>query len=529
MADNQNNPSPEEKKEEFSKIVLETQTEDFASSTVFAAPAEHNDKKKAGKFSLLKKIIAAVLVVAILVGSTVLVVKLIPELTEEKAEIFEPKQVMVLDTSTFKKVTVKHSGITLVLNSAIEEKNNESKQVWTLEGYDPTLIDATSLSQIASYAASVTAYGEYDYTEEDAEKYGFNEGALVVDVETSDKVMGNFTLTVGNATADSQYCYLHISSVPKKVYLVNRGTMTGFLVEPLDLAISTAIPAVEKNDKNKGYFDTEGKLADFDTITISGSRFKTPLVFTPNKNEKFSSYATYICTSPKVRIADGVIEEIRDSFGNGVAASGVVSFDQSAESIKKFGLDKPDLVFTIKVAGQNYSYKLKATDASETQYYILASTDRLIRTVTISNMSYLSNEEKDYYLGFMALEAIGDVSEFILKGDVNAAFTIAKNEENEDGAYTVKCGDKAVKSEDFQNFYAVFMGTTALDYNTVKVSGSPDLTVTMKHHDGSAPTVLTFYKVSESRYQYSVGGIPMGQIASSAYSKFVREIGKLAE
>lgn len=526
MADNQNNSPKEEKESEFSSIISEMGNDGFSDSTVFTAPTEHKDKRKAGKFSLVKKIIAAVLAVAILAGATVMVVKLIPELQQGETEVFEPQQIMSLDTSTFKKITIKHPTATLVINSSIEESDKESKQVWTLEGYDATLIDATSLSQIATYASAVTAYGQYDYDESQAAQYGFDNPPLVVDVETSDKVMGNFTLTLGNATAGGQYSYLHISSVPKKVYLVNSGNMSGFIVEPLDLAISSAIPAIEKNDKNKGYFDADGALSDFDTITLSGSRFAPPLVFAPNKDERFSSYATYICTSPKVRIADGVIEDIRDSFGNGVSASGAVSFDQSAESLKKFGLDDPDIIITIKVAGESYSYKLKATDDSNTEYYIAATTDRMIRTVTISSMTYLTNEEKDYYLGFMALESIGDVSEFSLKGDVNTAFTIAKDEDN-DSKYIVKNGDKDIVADDFQSFYAIFMETTALDYDTVKVSGSPDLAVTMKHHDGSSATVITFYKISESRYQYSVGGIPMGQIASSAYSKIVREITKL--
>ena len=131
-------------------LPTEPENNELASSTVFSAPVEHKDKKKTGKFSLLKKIIAAILCVAVLVGSTVLVVKLIPELTEDKAEVFEPKQVMALDVNTFKKLTIKHPGATLVITSSIEDNKGEAKQVWTLEGYDKSLIDATSLSQLAS-------------------------------------------------------------------------------------------------------------------------------------------------------------------------------------------------------------------------------------------------------------------------------------------------------------------------------------------------------------------------------------------
>lgn len=510
---------------ENQKDFIPEEQDDFSSSTIFSAPSEHKDKKKAGKYSLVLRLVAIFLVVALLGGSVWWVTKYIAEKTAKEGGTFQPEQMTILSATSFKKLTVIHDTATLVLNSSMQEESGQQKQVWTLEGYDETLIDKTSLGQIATYASAVTVFGEYEYDEKTQKaQFGLDKPIVTVKVEANDAKQ-NFVLTQGNVTADGQYAYLHISTFPQKIYLVNRSTLTGFIVEPLDLAISTAIPAIEKTKDNAGYFDSEGVLTDFDTLTISGSKFKNPLVFIPNKDNRFSSYATYICTSPKLRIADGVIEDIRNSFANGVSASGAVSFDQSKESIKKFGLDNPDIVITLKVAGKNYSYKLKATDDSFTQYFILASTDRMIRTVTISNMEYLNNEEKDFYLGFMALESIGDISEFVTTGDVNAAFTLAKKEDEE--GYDIKCNGNTVDSEAFQNFYALFIGTTAIDYNTKKVSGRADLTVTLKHHDGSAPTVLSFFKISDSRYQYSVGGTAMGQISSTAYDKLVREIEKL--
>lgn len=509
---------------ENQKDFIPEEQDDFSSSTIFSAPTEHKDKKKAGKHGLTLRLIAIFLVVALIGGSVWWVSKYIAEKSTKTGETFEAQQMVILSVTSFEKLTVIHDTATLVLNSSMTEEDGQQKQVWTLEGYDETLIDKTSLSQIASYASAVTVFKEYDYDETQKAQFGLDKPVVTVKVEAKDEKQ-NFVLTQGSVTADGQYAYLHISTFPNKIYLVNRSTLTGFIVEPLDLAISTAIPAIEKTKDNAGYFDSEGVLCDFDTLTISGSRFKKPLVFTPNKDNRFSSYATYICTSPKLRIADGVVEDIRNSFANGVSASGAVSFDQSNESIKKFGLDNPDIVITLKVAGKNYSYKLKATDDSNTQFYILASTDRMIRTVTISNMEYLNNEEKDYYLGFMALEAIADVSEFAVTGDVNAAFTLNKKEDEE--GYDIKCNGNTVDSEAFQTFYALFIGTTAIDYETQKVSGKADLTITLKHHDGAAPTVLSFFRISDSRYQYSVGGTPMGQISSTAYDKLVREIEKL--
>lgn len=509
------------------EILLETD-DSFEGSTVFSAPVEHKRKKKANRYKPVIILTSIFLAVAIITLPIVGVKNnwpmfkwLQPLFENEETTVFQPGA-MTFDSYANEKITVIHSGATLVMQSSVVEENGTATQAWTLEGYDANLIDSVSLSQIASYAKSIQTFGNYDYDEAtEKEAYGFDKPSLTVIVETGDKD-ADYTLTYGKSTADQSYIYLHVSKDPNKVYLANRGTTSGFLVVPLDLAVNKSIPAVVKDSSNAAYFDEEGNLADFDTITISGNFFENKMVFIPNKDNRFSSYATYICTSPKLRIADGVVEDVRNSFNTGLSASKVVSFDKSAKKLKEFGLDDPDVVVTIKVAGKNYSYTLKATDSSNTQFYFISDNDPMIRTVTISNISYADDKEKDFYLGFMALESISDVSEFSLSGEVDTTFSIQKDEDND--TYIIKNGEDSVVANDFQTFYATFIGTMAIDYETVKTSGKPDLTVKLSHVDGTSPTVLTFYKVSESRYQYCVGGTPMGQISSSAYSKLIREI-----
>ncbi len=505
----------------------------FEDSTVFSAPKEHKRKKKSGKIKPILALGSVVVVVAIIATSVIgiknnwRIFDWIPEKEQEKAPTaqFQPSA-LTFDTYANEKITVIHKDATLHLSSTVVEDNKgNAKLEWTLDGYDKALIDSISLSQIASYTKNIQHIGTYDYDEAtEKASYGFDNPTLTVKVETGDATK-DYTLTYGKNTNDGNNIYLNVSSDPTKVYLANRGMTSGFMVTPLDLAVNRAIPAVVKTDKNANYFDEEGKLKDFDTLTISGNFFPNKMVFSPNKDSRFSAYVTYICTAPKLRIADGVVEDIRNAFSTGISASSVVSFDKSAKSLKKFGLDNPDVKLTLKVAGKNYTYTLKATDKSKTQFYFISDNDPMIRTVTISNMSYLTNQEKDFYLGFMTVESIGDVSEFAFAGEVNTAFSIKKDEAN--ATYIIENGGKSVVANDFQTYYANFIGTVAVDFETVKTSGKPNLTITLKHHDGTAPTVLTYYKISESRYQYCVGSVPMGQISSTSYSKLIRDIEKL--
>ena len=260
------------------------------------------------------------------------------------------------------------------------------------------------------------------------------------------------------------------------------------------------------------------------SCSLSGRRFEKKLVFKPNEDGQFSDYATYICTSPLLRVAQGV-EDVTDIFKNGVSASGVVSFDQSAEKLKQFGLDNPEWIITLSLAGEEYTYRITPSDDTYTEYFVASSTDKMIRTVTISNMEFISNEEKDFYLGFMALESIKDISEFSLSGEMNTTFTLSYDEDNE--KYVVKNSGKDVEGKAFQDFYAEFIQITAIDYNTVSTKDKPSLTLTMKHNNGSEDTVLTFTRINDSRYQYTSGGNAMGQIPSTAYDRMLRLIEKL--
>ncbi len=501
--------------------IIEEQVNNEEQSTIFAAPEQHTDKGKKSQNPLLKKIIAALLCVALLAGATFAVVKLIPEKEPEDVNINQSYQVLNVDPAQITKITIEHEKGKMVITSAmVENDEKELTQVWSLEGYDNSLIDQTSLSQIASYAAAISAFGEYD--DDGTVDYGINQPKIKVTVEGT--AGDPYTITVGNETADGTYSYVKVSSAPDKIYLVNAGTMSGFIVEPLELAISTAIPKIEKNDDNAGYFDSDGALSTFDTLTISGTRFEKKLVFKPNKDGAFSDYATYICTSPLMRVAQGV-EDVMEIFKSGVSASGVVSFDQSAEKLKQFGLDNPEWIITISVAGQEYTYRITPSDNTYTEYFVASSTDRMIRTVTISNLEFISNEEKDFYLGFMALESIKEISEFSLSGDINTSFILSYDEDNE--VYIVKNGDKDVIGTDFQNFYAEFIQITAIDYNTVSTSEKPSLTLTIKHNNSNEDTVLTFTKISDTRYQYTSGGNAMGQIPATSYDRLLRLIEKL--
>lgn len=492
--------------------------DDIERSTVFSAPTEHEDKK-VGRHVLLKRILSAVLAVAILVGATLAVVRLLPEMAEDEAPSMEPYQIYNCVESSIASITIRYADQTLVLKGQAKGSVSGATYAWTLQGYDPELIDSTAVGNVARAAATMSACGEYEMT--DPADFGLDAPFLTVEVKG--EADGDFTLTFGNQVNNQTYYYMAATQLPGKVYLIPTATVSGFMVTPYSLAINSAIPAVTKTDANAAYFDEEGKLTAFDSITLAGSHFTEPITIVPNRDKRFSTYANYLTTTPKTRIAASA-DEVLKIFADGTPSSECVCFDQSAESLKRFGLDDPDWLITLRLGSEVHTYRLKAAD--KTTYYVAASTDRMIRRVTIGGMELLTKSEKDFYMSFMVLESIADVSNLTLSGAVNASFDISCDEDN---VYHVMCGGKEVDAETFKTKYAGLIGTTATDFATVSVDSLPTLTMTLSHHDGSAPTVLSFVKISETRYQYSVGGIDMGQITSSAYNALVRNFGSLVQ
>lgn len=502
-----------------SEYVTEASKADEATSTVFSAPKEHTKERKTGKHKTLVTIICCVLSLAVLVGAVFGIKEWIPEKQQEEVSSFSPTKVYSFNVVNLEELEIKYEGVQLNITSQIVTENGEQVQKWSLKGFDDELINQESLSQLASYITTVTSYSEYE-TDELA-KYGLDNPKVTVIGRGTE--LGELSLGFGNTTADGAYCYTSISTLPEKVYLTSVNVVQGFLIDEYDLAISTAIPAIEKTDSNASYFDEEGALSTFDTLIVSGANYPQRIVFKPNNSDSYNAYATFITTEPLNRIAANV-ETLRDLFGNSLATSSCVSFDQSAESLKKFGLDNPDCQVTIQLGGETYTYKFKSTEDQVGSYYVAASNDRLIRTVSSSKIEFINYSESDYYAGFMIIEAISEVNRFQMSGDVNADFGIVYDDEQEE--YNITANGKEIVAKDFQDFYASFISTTAVDFNTVS-AGNPALTVKLYHKNGEPETVLTFTKVSETRYQYTVGGHAMGQISSTSYKRLVDKAAEL--
>lgn len=498
----------------------DTNEEEF--STIFAAPQEHNDRK-VKKGGMWKKVLAAILAVAILAGGTIAVIKLIPVLDDGSSTSSNTLMAVQLTSDDLESVTINYKNNTLKLSSAVEESTSSSDEdksaiVWKLEGYDASLIDSVTVSQTATDLASIAALREMDNADAD---YGFDTPKATAQIEGRGEV-ADYTITIGDTSPDESGVYIKISG-KEAVYLVAESEISCLYEDALYYAINTTLGGIENKEAISSYF-TNDAISAFDKITLTGKNYPQSVTIEKlDDGSLVSQYVNYYISSPVRRPADNV-SEILSSVGGGIGTVGAYSFDKSAAKLKEFGLDDPYLTVSITVGEQTRIYKFAKVD--DTYSAVIADNDPLIRKVTTASLSYIDSKATDFYYKTMFLEGIYDLSSYTVQsGSEKYTFDIKytpEDEENEvEEKFDISVGGKAIEASNFQDYYRTMLGIVTVDYSTKNISGAYETTITLKHSDGSADTVLGFKKYSDQRYQYYMNGTALGQITSSEYKKIM--------
>lgn len=204
---------------------------DEGASSVFSAPAAHNDKTNTGRsqghFKALLAIFAAV---ALLAGITVAVVKLVPEREEETVSGFESITVLSLNSDDFKTVEAENQngGFKLyseATESATSSDGSESTKetVWYADGCEITNTDTYKTAEVASAAASLTAVREI--TTKTAAQCGLDSPKCRVTVTMADG--GVFSILIGDVSPDNTGSYIKLSN-SDKIYIAEESEISCF-------------------------------------------------------------------------------------------------------------------------------------------------------------------------------------------------------------------------------------------------------------------------------------------------------------
>lgn len=507
------------------EVTAETDDEE---STVFSAPAEHNDSsaKKTGKKRLVS-IIAAALAVAVLVGGTIAVVKLIPELKEDEtpSSVFEDISVIDKDSSNFTAIDVTNTNGTFKFSTKQIEAVNDSGETevttyWTVDGIDISKLSSDSVKSIVAAAANVTAVREI--TTKSAEECGFNEPLITVSVE--DAANGSFAFKVGAQSPDGLGYYFMLDG-SDKIYVVSTNELSDLQFELLDLSDKTAIPATTFTVDTEENKEADGSYAYFDSLTLSGKLF--PETVTIENNDEDSASAgilPYVLTTPTRRYANSEkLSPLVNLYSKEVAVSGNYAFDITEKSVKDAGLDDPDAVVTMTIKGESKTFVISVVDDNYCAVVYDGAT--MIRKVSTEQFEFLSYKTEDFYNKNPFMYSISDLSSMeFAEEDYNVKFDISSTQDEEsNNVYNISANGTEIPADGFQTFYADFVGTQLTDFTVDEVSGNPTGSITFNFNNGKKATV-SFYNVNETKYQCSIDGMPMGRITSAAYKKIVRNI-----
>ena len=508
-------------------IEIEKETVEEEESFLFSDPQKHEDKKMiAPNKKRRNSIISAVLALILLVTGTVAVIKLIPEKDVDTDFRGETPSVSVLnyETDELKSVSLTTKEGTFdflsreenVTVKEGEEEKTETQIKWYLKGYSPEVCSTSKIEDTISVVSNVNALMTID--KKTPSDCGFDNPSITAKVTTAKD--GEYSVFIGDESPDQSGTYL-MTSKNDKIYLVETYTLDDLSFTLTDFADDSYIEAATFETDISEYKDENGNITTFDYVRVSGNKYPVALNIVPN-TDSFAQYIYYTATSPMKRYADNV-GDITTMFTTSTTVAGGYTFDISAESLKKYRLDNPDIEVRMSVNGEEKFFKISEVD--ETYCAVITDESKNIKKVAKAYVNVFETKPSDFYYPAVAMYSVFDISKFtVTTSGETYEFNITKNDEEAENPYSVTLGDKAIKYENFKDFYTVFVGLMCSDFSTEKLSAAADTTINITFADGRAPAELKFTKYSATKYQYSVDGVDMGRITSSSYNKFIKSL-----
>lgn len=504
-----------------------TDTEE--TSTVFSAPAAHDDGKIKKKNP--KKLIAILLTVCIVLGAgAAAAVILIPKSEEEEKSL--EFALTEYERPDVESISLKNEKESFVFECEVASKvadtdydQDELAETWSISDVSKNLVDSSTIASSVYYYLHLNAIRKVEGTDAD---YGLDKPRIEYTVKARDNKFKTYTVYVGNKSYDGIGSYVKLSD-REGIFLVPDTYIGEFEKVRTDYASTTAVEAAVKTTLTSKYFGDDDKLATCDKIILSGRHFAPAVTFEPNDTEATQTYSSYVITSPVRRYAKDT-NELLSVASSGVVGQGAYVFNPDAETLKDYGFDDP--LGRVQVLYGGIECDVKICEPKEKgdfgKYYAVTdSTNRAIYKVSVDSLTFMSKTVPDYYNTFLTMEMLQNLSDYnVTIGNTAYNFSV-KYDENADEGKDFKIvlnGKDGITQSYFQNFYSYFISIQVVEYGDGSYTVSkPDLSVVMKHTDKKVKdTTLELFKITDQRYLVKVDGYDMGLITSSAYKKLVK-------
>lgn len=497
----------------------------FEESTIFSNPTAHRETAaNIKKRNNLKVIIAAVLAVTVLAGGAFAVNHFIDPINDgtssgtstiEEITLFEAKE------SEIKSCTITNSYGTYKFINEVTKNGETETYNWYIDGYKKEHLDTTLTSGVISALSKITS--THEVTKRTAEECGFETPQTVATIENSNGEV--FTLTIGDTNFEKTGDYIKLSNTDK-IYLLSSDVRMAIDVSALSLAVTENTPTFPTANLSSAYKSEEGVLADFDKLVISGKNYDEQIVLEKNHNASTSMAVPYNIVSPIKHYAKNY-QGIITLFSSGVKPSGAYAFDTSAQTLKELGLNKPDIQFTMTAEEETATYKL--TLQEDGNYAVVCDGMTLVAKVSPEDLAFKDFTTTDYYYDWISVLYIDDIKQMIIKTPEKTYDFSIKTDTADESDFVVNYNGTLLDSDNFKNYYGACITLSATDYETQKVSGKPEYTLTYVFNDdvGGRQTI-EFFKVSETKYQYRIDGVDCGKVTSADLKKLINNTERVA-
>ena len=523
--DKENNREANAHEVDYASRVYEVSDED---STIFSAPEEHRQKQQTkGTAKKVRKIILSSVALVLVAAIITLVVIFIPK-NEEDNSSSQLDDIPIMEESLFAEVdrvnliTDEHR-VDFRKVSAV--RNDKETEEWALADVDPTL---TSYSNIDN---TVTSFMKQSYNKiisedkNDGKEYGFDDPKYQVDFYKKGEDSIYFSLIIGGYTPTDSGRYA-TTTLDDRVYFVRDTGFYHYTKDKLAFVEAESIPAIAKDATYSDKNYTEGTLILCDKMTISSKKLGGTYKLVYKDTDNITVFTNYHFTAPVARPAnDEAIGDIVSLFSFGITSSGCYSYSNTQEDIEKFGLDDPDFEVEMKVGDLTTGFK--ATLQEDGNYAVYYKDNRTIMKVAPDSIAPAAYTRKDVFNTLLFIENITTASSVIVEsGKDKVDFRISTTfdeENNRDTLSSVKANGKVITTVNFQNYYSHIIAITPQSFDEEDIKGiAPATTLTIKHNNGTADTVVKYYPVKAARYQVVVNGIKMGLVSAGDHARIMK-------
>ena len=526
---NQENENlPVEQPTEEETVVSEDFDNDEEESTVFADPAHYNSeakKVKKAKHPLLIKALAALAAVAVLAGAAFAAVKLIPEIVDDDNDTDNTISVTATAEMDVEKINIINSNGSVTLNATVQESDDSSEVVWTVEGVNSDYTDSSLIADAAENVLKLTAISE---TAETDGEYGFDDPLVTAEVTLRDGEDEGYTVTVGDALPAGLGNYCRVSTNPDKVYVIDENVMLELQCVATDFAITTGFSGIEETSENTSCF-SDGSLVDFDYLSMTGKKYPQSMRIEIQEDEAINAYFAYQMVLPTRRIANNEnVEAMLSLMTDGMQSVGAYAFDPTDETLKQYGLDDPDYIFTLSVAGEEYTLKASVVDSL---YCAMIDEDaNIIHKMPLSVATFAATTIEDFYSSFIILENLSGLSELRVETDTQKyVFDLKYTEATDDtsAVYQAFYGGNELDITNFKTYYQSLISMTPISFESKDIAKT-QMRIVFVHSNGTDDVVLEFKEYSSQRYQVEIDGMPIGLVTKTVYDKFLADTEKAA-